>query len=137
MSKNPKNWWKLMKIANVDREIFDNFWTTWGISMNFLGKMWLMMILKVTKKQGFTPSLEDIFFEKNKKKTNYVSSYSYSLVDKENWVRFLSNFIIIMIITIFLIFVIFTFLFKYGRNLNKNIPVRVIVEILGTSWVRQ
>ena len=92
-----------------------------------------MMILKVTKKQGFTPSLEDIFFEKNKNKTNYVSSYSYSLVDKENWVRFLSNFIMIMIITIFLIFVIFTFLFKYGRNLNKNFPVRVIVEILGTS----
>ena len=32
--------------------------------MKFLGKMWLMVILKVTKIQGFTYSLEDTFLEK-------------------------------------------------------------------------
>ena len=64
MSKNPKNWWKSLKIANIDREILDIFLKTWGISMKFSGKAWLMIILKVTKKQGFTLSLEDVFFEK-------------------------------------------------------------------------
>ena len=53
-----------MNIANIDREILHIFWTTCGISMTFLGKMWLTIILKVTKNQGFTLSLEDTFFEK-------------------------------------------------------------------------
>ena len=53
-----------MKIANIDREILHNFWTTWGILMKISGKMCLMIILKVTKNQGFTLSLEDTFFEK-------------------------------------------------------------------------
>ena len=60
----PKNWWKLMKIANTDREILHIFWTTWGISMKFSGKMCLLIILKVTKIQGFTLSLENTSFEK-------------------------------------------------------------------------
>ena len=50
MSKNLKNQWKLIKIANIDREILHIFWTTWGVS----GKMCLMILLKVTKNQGFT-----------------------------------------------------------------------------------
>ena len=53
-----------MKIANIDKEILHIFWTTWGISMKFSGKMCLMIILKVTKNQGFTLSLEDTVFEK-------------------------------------------------------------------------
>ena len=53
-----------MKIANIDKEIFHNFWTTSGISMKFSGKMWLMIILKVTKNQGLTLSLENTFLEK-------------------------------------------------------------------------
>ena len=32
--------------------------------MKFSGKMCFKMILKVTKKHGFTPSLEDTIFEK-------------------------------------------------------------------------
>ena len=64
MPESPKSGWKLMKIANTDREILHNFWTTWGISMKFWGKMCLMIILKVTKKQSFTFSLEDTFIEK-------------------------------------------------------------------------
>ena len=45
-------------MANNDRESLHIFWTTWGISMKFSGKMWLMMILKVTKNQALTHSLE-------------------------------------------------------------------------------
>ena len=32
--------------------------------MKYPGKMWLLIILKVTKNQGFTLSVEDTFFEK-------------------------------------------------------------------------
>ena len=64
MSKNPKNQWKLMKRANIDRGILYIFWATWGISIQFSGKMWLMIIIKVTKNQGFTIFLEVTFFEK-------------------------------------------------------------------------
>ena len=53
-----------MKIANIDREFLHIFWTTWGNSMKFLGKMCLKIILKVTKNQGSTLFLKDIFFEK-------------------------------------------------------------------------
>ena len=53
-----------MEIANIDREILHIFWRTSGILMKFSRKMWLLIILKVTKKQGFTLSLEDKFFEK-------------------------------------------------------------------------
>ena len=64
MSKNPKSWWKLMKIGNIAREILYNYGKTWVISMKFSGKMCLMIILKVTKNCGFTLSLEDTIFEK-------------------------------------------------------------------------
>ena len=66
MWKNPKNWWKLMKIANIDKEILHIVWTTWGISIKFSGKMWLMIIL-VTKNQSFTPSLEDAYSKKSQR----------------------------------------------------------------------
>ena len=64
MSKNPKNWEKLMKIANIDREFIDIFWTTWGNSMKFSGKMCFKTILKFTKGDGSTLSIEDAFFQK-------------------------------------------------------------------------
>ena len=53
MPKNPKIWWKSIKIANIDRQMFQNFWTTWGIYMKF----WYMIILKVTKKPRFSTSV--------------------------------------------------------------------------------
>ena len=53
-----------MKIANIDREILYNFWTTWGTSIKFSGKMCLIIILKVTKHQDLTLCLEDIIFKK-------------------------------------------------------------------------
>ena len=47
-----------MKIVNIDEENLHIFQTAWGISMNFSGTMYLMITFKVTKKHGFTLSLE-------------------------------------------------------------------------------
>ena len=74
MSNIPKNWWKSLKIAIIDRESLHIFWTTWGISMEFSGKMWLMIILKVAKNQSCTLSLEDVFLEKPHVVSNWPSS---------------------------------------------------------------
>ena len=65
-NKKIKKRWKLMKKVNIDREILHISWMTWGITMKFSGKMGLIiiLILKVTKSQGFTLSIEDVFFEK-------------------------------------------------------------------------
>ena len=48
-----------MKRANIDREFLHIFWTTWGNSMKFSGKMRFKIILKVTKNQGSTLSMEE------------------------------------------------------------------------------
>ena len=53
-----------MKIVNMDEENLHIFWMTWEISMKCSGKMWLMIILKVTKNQGFTLSVEDTVLKK-------------------------------------------------------------------------
>ena len=50
---NVKKSKKSMKIINIDVENLHTLWTTWGISMKFSEKMWLIIILKVSKKQGF------------------------------------------------------------------------------------
>ena len=55
---------KLMKVVNIDGQNLHIFQTTWGISMKFSGKMWVVILLKVTKNQGFTFSVEDTFWEK-------------------------------------------------------------------------
>ena len=65
-----------MKIANIDREILGIFWTTWEISMTFSGKMWLMIILKVTKNQSFIVS----FHFRVKKKFVYTMSIVSMLI---------------------------------------------------------
>ena len=54
-----------MKIVDIDEENLNIFKTTWGVSMKFSWKKWLMIILKATKNQGFTLSLEDTFLEKS------------------------------------------------------------------------
>ena len=61
---NVKNSEKLMKIVNIKGENLHVFWTTWGILVKFPGKIWLMIILNVTKKQGFTIFLENTFSDK-------------------------------------------------------------------------
>ena len=53
-----------MKLANIDRESLHNFCKFWmtvnEISIKSSGKMWLMIILNVTKNQDFNFSLEDV-----------------------------------------------------------------------------
>ena len=44
---NVKKSKKSMKIVNIEGENFQIFWTAQGILMEFSGKMWLMIILKV------------------------------------------------------------------------------------------
>ena len=61
------------KIVNIKGEFLYIFWTTWGVSMKFSAKMWLMIVLKVTEKQGFTLFLEDIFLEKPQGGSNWPS----------------------------------------------------------------
>ena len=56
---------KSMKIFNIEVEDLYISWMTWGISVEFSGKMWLIITLKVTKNQGFTLSLENKFWKKN------------------------------------------------------------------------
>ena len=58
-------------MANILWEISHIFWTTWVISMKFLGKIWHMIILKVAKNQGFILSLEDTLFEKPQGDSNW------------------------------------------------------------------
>ena len=64
--KNPNNRWKAVELPNIDREreSLCIAWTTRRVSMNFSGKMWLIIIAKVCKCQGFTLSLEDKFLER-------------------------------------------------------------------------
>ena len=71
IQKIDENWWKL---ANFDREFLHILWTTRGNSMKFSGKMYLKIILKLTKNQGFTLSLEDKFFEKPQGGSNWPPS---------------------------------------------------------------
>ena len=54
-----------MKLANIDEENLHIFGTTLGTSMKFPGKMYHMILLKVTKKQGFTRSLKNTVLKKN------------------------------------------------------------------------
>ena len=63
---NVKKSGKLMKVVNIDGENLYIFRTTSGISKKFSGKVGLTIILKVTKNQGFTLSLEDMVSEKTK-----------------------------------------------------------------------
>ena len=65
MSKKSK---KMIKIVNTGEENLYIFRTTWGILMKFSGKISLMIILKITKSQGFNPSLENAVLEKQQGK---------------------------------------------------------------------
>ena len=65
MSKNPKNWWKSLKIADIDREILHIFSTTWRISIKkFFRKDVTYDNIKSHKKQGFHPLFRRCIFEK-------------------------------------------------------------------------
>ena len=70
MSKN----WKIDEKLKIDKENLNIFWTTWGISMTFLGKMWLMIILKVIKKKDFNLPVENTFVKKTQKGVKFTPS---------------------------------------------------------------
>ena len=56
---------KAMKIVNIEEKSYHIFRTTWEISIKCSGKMWFMIILKVTKNQDFTISHANTYiFEK-------------------------------------------------------------------------
>ena len=82
MSKNRQNWWKLVKIGNIDRESLHIWWTSLGILMKFSLKNVAYDNIKSdkythkhthihththththTKKQDLTLSLENKLFE--------------------------------------------------------------------------
>ena len=61
-------------IVYIEQENLYIFWATWGISMKFSSKIWdvtFMIILRVTKKQGFTPSLKKALLEKPQAESNW------------------------------------------------------------------
>ena len=46
---------KKKKMVNIEEEHFHIFWTTARVSMKYLGKTWIMIILEATKKTGLHP----------------------------------------------------------------------------------
>ena len=62
--ENIKESEKMMEIVNIKEENLNTFWMAWGIFKKLSKKMWLMIILKVTKNQGFAFFLENTFLEK-------------------------------------------------------------------------
>ena len=61
---NVKKSKKLMKLAKIDEENLHIFQTTWGTLLKFSGKMCIIILLKVTKKQGFRKYCRKYSFEK-------------------------------------------------------------------------
>lgn len=55
--------------------------------MKFSGKMWLMIILNVTKKQGFALSLENIFLDKLSPPTLFRVKLTYMFLNAGDKVR--------------------------------------------------
>ena len=50
VTRERKKFKKLMEIVYIKEKEFGIFWTTRGISMKFSRKVWLIIILKATKK---------------------------------------------------------------------------------------
>ena len=62
---------KLSKMVNIAIENLHIFWTSWGISTKFTGKMSLKIILKVKRNQNSTLSLKNTFVEKLQEESNW------------------------------------------------------------------
>ena len=76
---NVKKSKKMMKIVNIDEENSSHLSNDLRNSIKFSGKMCLMIILKVTKKQGFSPSLGKTVLEKPQR-VQYFSNIMYLLL---------------------------------------------------------
>ena len=61
--RNVKKSKKLMNMVNIEEENIHIFLTNWGISITFLGKMWLVIIFEVTKNR-VNLSLQNTCLEK-------------------------------------------------------------------------
>ena len=72
---NVKKSKKLMKTVNIEDKNLHVFWTKWVVSMKFPVKMWLTIISKVTKNQGFTLSLKSTFLEKPQEGSNWPPAF--------------------------------------------------------------
>ena len=56
VTRKSQNIRKIVKIVNVEEENLYMFWTFWTILMKLLENMWLMMTLKIAKKEtGLQP----------------------------------------------------------------------------------
>ena len=87
--KKPK---KLVKIVNIEGENLYIFWTISKVkvSMNFSGRMWLMMILKVTKSSR--PRDQTNLFLKSIKKVKPGFLFSLMFIfPKSNGTKFWSH----------------------------------------------
>ena len=82
--ENVKKYKKLMKLPNLDEQNHDIFRTTWGNLMTFSGKMCLIIILKVTKKQGLSSSVENKVLKKLQGQSNWSPSPSLFRVNPKN-----------------------------------------------------
>ena len=60
---NDRKYEKLKEIVNIDGENLQIVRTSKGILMKFSGKIWLMIILKITNNQDITLSLWGTFLE--------------------------------------------------------------------------
>ena len=92
MSENLKNWG-----VNIQWENLHIFWTTWGTLVKFSGKTWL--VLKVTKKQDFTLSLENKNMENvttTVKVWNEKTFQDFRFFDFGYREKFLSQFIFVV-----------------------------------------
>ena len=74
MSKNPK---KMAKIVEIDKEKLHILRSTSEILMNFAETMCLTIILKVTKNQGCTLSLENTVLEKPQGRIRLTSTQPF------------------------------------------------------------
>ena len=73
---NVKKSKKLMKIANFDEENLHIFWTSWGFFVKFSGKMWLMIVLKVTKNRASRFLWKTHFWKNHRWCSNWHPAFS-------------------------------------------------------------
>ena len=72
-----------MKIANIEKENLHVLWTTWEISIKLSEKMWLIIILNVTKKAALHPLFRKYIFRKTRGSVNWPP-FPFSLFRVKN-----------------------------------------------------
>ena len=106
----------LAKIANIHEENLHIFWRTWRILIKFARKISLMIILKFTKNQGLTLSLENTILEKPKFGSNWTPSPSFFSIKSFVWLCFWNYFLPLYIIPLESFTLCVFFLSKVSKN---------------------